>query len=355
MDASNPDFLTSIDGDTFVTFEPYLRAMRFTLRALLIVGTVLAAPFAAQGAAAGQVPGFAVVELFTSEGCSSCPPADEALLHISQAAAKTQFPLYVLEWHVDYWDYLGWKDPFGSPQASLRQRTYAQVLGTDVYTPEAIVNGSVIPDWAGDEGEVGSIVRKLAAVRPPAGVSLSLSAEAAGGTVRVHADVSGAPLGSVLLVALVEGGLSSTPGAGENAGRKLTHSSVVLSAVTRSAGGGDIPLYLPSGADISQSSVVALLQDKATMKIILAARAAILADGRVSGRVVDSSGKGIAETLIQVCSDRLCVPATTGAEGFFTLEKLPAGSYTVSLNDGAPVARFLLAKGQSLQLGQIRR
>src|SRR4051794_39591301 len=83
--------------------------------------------------------GTAVVELFTSEGCSSCPPADEALA----AAAKTYTGhVYVLGYHVDYWDRLGWKDPFSNAAWTDRQTRYADLFKLNsIYTPQAIVNG----------------------------------------------------------------------------------------------------------------------------------------------------------------------------------------------------------------------
>jgi len=321
------------------------------MRALFFVAALAAAPAGAAGAAA---PGFAVVELFTSEGCSSCPPADEALSRISQAAAAAKVPLYTLEWHVDYWDYLGWKDPFASAQATQRQRTYARVLGTDVYTPEAIVNGAVIPSWAGDDAEVSSIARRFLAASAPAGATLELHATAAGTAVHVHADVGGAPRGTVLVVALVEAGLSSTPLAGENAGRKLVHSAVVRSAVSRPAASGDTVLSLPPDADLGRSTIVAFLQETTTMKMVAAAHASLQADGHLAGRVVDPSGHGVATVRVQVCNDRVCIPATTDAAGFFVLDRVPEGTYTVLLNDDvSPVARLTMPHGQAVQLGAL--
>ena len=326
-------------------------AMRAFMVMAALAGPQVAAPTWAAGTAA---PGFAVVELFTSEGCSSCPPADEALSRVSAAAAAAQVPLYVLEWHVDYWDYLGWKDPFGSQEATQRQRTYARVLGTDVYTPEAIVNGTVVASWAGDDAEVRSIAGRSVAASPPDGVTLALRATATRKTVSVHADVAGAPRGSTLMVVLVEGGLSSRPSVGENAGRKLTHSAVVRSAVSRPAAGGDMVLTLPPDADVQRTSIVAFIQDPATMKMAAAARTAIAADGHIRGRVVDSSGRGVAAVRVQLCSDKLCMPAATDAYGYFTVDGLRPGTYTVLLNDDTnPAARVTMPRGRGLPGGPL--
>ena len=89
-----------------------------------------------------QVAGFALVELFTSEGCSSCPSADQNLMRLVDEASKKKLPVYALSFHVDYWNRLGWTDPYSSKAFTDRQRTYAQVMKSDrVYTPQMIVNG----------------------------------------------------------------------------------------------------------------------------------------------------------------------------------------------------------------------
>src|SRR5580765_4213272 len=90
------------------------------------------------GIAAGN--GFAVIELFTSEGCSSCPPADEAMIDIENEFKKN---VYVIGYHVDYWNYLGWKDIFSNAGWTDRQKAYAQELKlNNIYTPQVVINGS---------------------------------------------------------------------------------------------------------------------------------------------------------------------------------------------------------------------
>ncbi|MBI1292936.1 DUF1223 domain-containing protein, partial [bacterium] len=95
------------------------------------------------GAARASADGVAVVELFTSEGCSSCPPADRVLAELNRAARdQHDSNTIALSWHVDYWDRLGWKDPYSSPENSQRQVEMARdANGGRVYTPQAIVNG----------------------------------------------------------------------------------------------------------------------------------------------------------------------------------------------------------------------
>jgi hypothetical protein len=80
-----------------------------------------------------------VLELFTSQGCSSCPPADALLGRLSRRAG-----VIALAWHVDYWDHLGWRDPFASRSATLRQKSYAAALGGGVFTPALVVNGATM-------------------------------------------------------------------------------------------------------------------------------------------------------------------------------------------------------------------
>jgi len=95
-------------------------------------------PIPLQNTATGG-DGFAVLELFTSEGCSSCPPADELLARIQKECGNR--PVYILAYHVDYWNRPGWKDSFSKPGFSKRQYQYSHQLNVQVYTPQLIVNG----------------------------------------------------------------------------------------------------------------------------------------------------------------------------------------------------------------------
>lgn len=109
-----------------------------------------------------------VLELFTSQGCSSCPPADQLLKKISLNDPS----LLPLSFHVHYWDYLGWKDPFSSPTNTERQRNYASVLDGQVYTPELVVNGEkgVV---GSDEVSVNNAIAMARETKPEANVTIS--------------------------------------------------------------------------------------------------------------------------------------------------------------------------------------
>ena len=115
--------------------------MIFRAKLIALLGTMLLAASVSLPASADslRVQPKAVVELFTSQGCSSCPPADALLTSLSERG-----DVLALAYHVDYWDYVGWKDTFGSPAYSDRQRAYAQSWGSSrIYTPQMVVNGAI--------------------------------------------------------------------------------------------------------------------------------------------------------------------------------------------------------------------
>jgi len=163
-----------------------------------------------------------VAELFTSEGCSSCPPADRLLQELDRTQPVAGARVIVLSDHVDYWNQLGWRDPFSLPQFSRRQEQYARVLGGDVYTPEMVIDGRE-PVLGSDAAAVRKAILR-AAGRSKAPVRI----------VKVGADaavaVSIPPLAKgradVWLATADESGRSSV-NRGENSGRTLTHVAVV--------------------------------------------------------------------------------------------------------------------------------
>ena len=106
---------------------------------LLGLGSASAAEVKPAEPARGPV----VLELFTSEGCSSCPSADAVLAQLDSAGAVDGQPLVAMELHVDYWDYLGWRDPFSSAEYTARQVRYTNWLGTRNYTPQLVVDGQI--------------------------------------------------------------------------------------------------------------------------------------------------------------------------------------------------------------------
>lgn len=161
-----------------------------------------------------------VVELFTSEGCSSCPPADGVLARMVDKGVLGARVL-ALGFHVDYWDHIGWHDPYGARAHSDRQRGYADRLHVrSIYTPQMVVDGAV--------EFVGSLEdQALAAVRAAAGqakVPLSLSRDGAYLVLVLPANL---PLDAEVFLALTEPGPAQRVSRGENAGRTLAHAAVV--------------------------------------------------------------------------------------------------------------------------------
>jgi hypothetical protein len=215
--------------------------------------------------------GVVVVELFTSEGCSSCPPADRLLSELS-GKEPSRRPVYTLAFHVDYWDQLGWKDPFSDPYCTRRQRAYARLFQADnVYTPQLIVNGR--REFLGSDRKQ-ALAAIDEALLEPAQARIELSIERSEkGICQAAFTVTGAPAGAVLNLACVESGLSSHVDAGENEGRILEHDHVVraFQTVLLAEPRGTVRLNVPRTSQVSRSSVVAYVQLPDSGRIVGAA------------------------------------------------------------------------------------
>jgi len=170
------------------------------------------------GAAANAQSRPAVLELFTSEGCSSCPPAEAYVGELSQRR-----DVLALTFHVDYWDDLGWRDRFGLPDAAQRQRGYAKTLRlSSVYTPQVVIDGRA--DYVGSDR--AAIGRALAVERK--GSAIALSAHDGEVIVDLSAPAMPAPVCDVVLVSYLRTATSPI-GRGENAGRTITEFNIVRS------------------------------------------------------------------------------------------------------------------------------
>ena len=166
-----------------------------------------------------------LVELFTSEGCSSCPPADTLLRHLHEAQPVDGADVIVLSEHVDYWNRTGWTDPFSSPAFTDRQTEYVRRLGAEsLYTPQAVVDGGA-EVIGNDQPAVAAAVRKAAA-RPHAPLAVEVG-DAGAPRLRVAVSGAGVPAGSQILVAIAEDDLTVDVRGGENARRRLRHVGVV--------------------------------------------------------------------------------------------------------------------------------
>jgi hypothetical protein len=162
-----------------------------------------------------------LVELFTSEGCSSCPPADQLLIDLLHTQPVAGVRIVALSEHVDYWNQLGWKDPFSSAQFSDRQNDYGRALGDEVYTPQIVIDGrhSAV---GSSRADVLAAIRNAGA-KTKAQLTLTWTSDLqAAVTVAPNAVAAGADV----YVAITEDGLTSSVRRGENEGKQLTHDAV---------------------------------------------------------------------------------------------------------------------------------
>ena len=249
------------------------------IRAWTAVAAMVVA--AAQPAFGGECSGASgparkvLLELYTSEGCSSCPPADRWLSKLMEAgfAPGTVIPV---AFHVDYWNDLGWPDRFSQAAFSARQRaTSVRDSATYVYTPQFLADGH---DFRGSGGYDSLRQRVRTAAASPARVRLNLSLDPGSAEVRVHADLdAGAAAGPAdLFVVITENGLSTQVAAGENRGKALEHDAVARVLLgpfpVAASGPTDLRQALPLAPDWRRDrlSVVAFVQDRARGDVLQA-------------------------------------------------------------------------------------
>ncbi|MGE5232519.1 MAG: DUF1223 domain-containing protein [Acidobacteriota bacterium] len=239
-------------------------------------GRVRAAVGSAESAGGAPV----VLELFTSQGCSSCPPADRLLSRLG-SDPRWRGRLVPLAYHVDYWNSLGWADPFSSPEWSRRQQEYAEAGGARrVYTPQMVVDGD--EECVGsEEDEVVSRIERARA-RPAGKVGLALRHD--GETWRVDLDLlppSTANRPLAVMLAVYESGLQTEVGRGENAGRRAADDYVVrrLIRVAELPPGGERHAVVELAIDplwrLDRLGVAAFLQDPQSRVIAGAAAAGL--------------------------------------------------------------------------------
>ena len=218
----------------------------------------------------------ALVELYTSEGCSSCPPADKLLSRFPSSEYGLE-QLVPISLHVDYWDYIGWKEPFAQPRFSDRQSWLVHANGhKTVFTPHFFVSGTEVRDWHGDLND--ELKRVIA---QPARANIHIHAESAGaGTLSVAASATARlPADQLgLFVALTEDKLTSKVSTGENRGVTLAHDHVVrewIGPIAFSAGHADMKQAVTTRSNWNQAQlgIVAFVQDLRTGQVLQAAGA----------------------------------------------------------------------------------
>lgn len=217
-----------------------------------------------------------VVELFTSEGCSSCPPADAALSALRKQQPGLDGPI-LLSWHVDYWDRLGWADPWSKPEFSQRQQNFANSIHSErVYTPQAIVNGTV--EFVGSHTDQLKAEVAAAVAKPPELQVTATARQADAAHIAVAWKLGGAqapPAGSRVEVMLTEDGLISAVARGENEGRTLRHDGVVraVSAPFPTAPTqGETTVAIPEGFKVGNGRAVVVVRALQSYAILGAAQ-----------------------------------------------------------------------------------
>ena len=229
---------------------------RIALVAALVPAAALAqAPQSCEARSATQPP--AIVELYTSEGCSSCPPADRWL-----STLKGRSDVIALAFHVNYWDRLGWPDRFATPATTERQHQQAQTSGSSyVYTPQVVLNGRDWRNWSG-----------TAPTKPPIS-SVALALHRDGSTVTASIGASSERLAGYW--AVLEDGHSSRVKAGENAGETLKHDHVVtlykpVEAWASRDAAKQLTLALPAASAGAARRVVFVVTDAASQRPVQA-------------------------------------------------------------------------------------
>ena len=217
---------------------------------------------------------FVVLELFTSEGCNSCPPAEEVFARLAKDYKGKS--VYLLNYHVDYFDRLGWKDAFGSAENSARQKQYGQWLPSQVYTPQLVVNGS--SEFIGsDEKPIRNAITRAQDAQQI--TTLQLEATISQDVVRVNYKTTDIQAGDELQLALIQKNGSTNVLRGENEGLKFDHSQIVINMVKVSIKGkadGTAALTIPKSALGKELEVIGLVQNNRNGKIHAANSAALV-------------------------------------------------------------------------------
>ncbi|PKF75646.1 DUF1223 domain-containing protein [Chryseobacterium sp. PMSZPI] len=213
-----------------------------------------------------ETNGFAVLELFTSEGCSSCPPADELMGKIEKEYKDE--PVYLLSYHIDYWNRLGWKDRFSTPESSQRQQQYSRILNSQVYTPQLVVNGK--KEFVGsDENNIKNAIQK--ALLTSKKTNIELSATAFQNSIKVQYKTAFTDSKNMLLINLVEKHSATQVGKGENEGRHLHHWQIVhqQNQISLNPQQEGVTIFkIPEEFSLENWEVVAFIQNVKTGEIL---------------------------------------------------------------------------------------
>lgn len=243
------------------------------MRFLIVIATVLM--YACTTSTAGDTKeksyhpanssGKILLELFTSQGCSSCPPADQLVSSLAQADTN----LIVISFHVDYWDRLGWKDMFSNHDYTVRQQQYVQALHVQSsYTPQAVVQGQFEMVGSNQKGILNAV--KTAGAQS-GDVDFNVKASVNDRSISVAYQLGKAvSSGYQVNAVLVQNQSSTSIASGENSGRQLLgyHVARSMKSMVLAQTGGDIQLILPDDLKPDNASVVVFIQHISSKKIV---------------------------------------------------------------------------------------
>jgi len=232
----------------------------------------------ASGSASRESASPVLVELFTSEGCSSCPPADALLQQLDRTQPVNGAQLIVLSEHVDYWNHIGWTDPYSSHLFSNRQSVYGNRFGLNsVYTPQMVVDGET--EFVGNDSRLASRAVEKALALPKVAVRISNMSLDTAKTLQAHIDTDALPeslkvrKADVYLVVALNHAESQVL-RGENSGRRLTHVGVVQSLTkigsieSGKAFSQDVHLKLDPRTDPANLRVIAFIQQPGQKQVL---------------------------------------------------------------------------------------
>jgi len=229
---------------------------------------------ATENAKALDAAPFAVLELFTSQGCSSCPPADNLLRELNERSQAGE-NIIALSYHVDYWNYLGWKDPYSSPYYSARQTDYTERIGARTYTPQLVINGVkelVGSRRGGVQAAVAQALKTAKQSLPP-----TLTTNLRKGKITAAYTLDGDDFKAYRVTALLAQNFAqSAVNRGENRGKELQHHNVVrVMKHAPAAAAGSFELALPDGLTPADVTVVLLVQNTRTHAIVGAGQSVV--------------------------------------------------------------------------------
>ena len=219
----------------------------------------------------GNISGAAVVELFTSEGCSSCPAAEEVFGELLKEYDEKKLPVFFLAYHVDYWNYLGWIDRFSSMEFTQRQQSYANAFGLQsVYTPQMIVNGQT--EFVGsNQSKAKHAIEKILSSKSDLQIDLKGCLIQSDSSIKVVYSVSKPSPGVILNFAVIEQEIVRNVSSGENAGKSLVHRNVVRAMKSVfDQEGSEAVISVPPDVILENASVIVFAQVEKSMEIVAA-------------------------------------------------------------------------------------